>query len=84
LQERWSTAGAVWEAASAVGVNEAGHGGSALGSGPRVKGDRLVAGRRADGFDPLFPFVRVLWFAVSVQEQVPAKRAASPLPLEQP
>src|SRR5690348_13982465 len=84
LRKCWFTDGAVWEAASAVGVDEAGRGGSAGGSGSRVEGDRLVAGRRADGFDPLLPFVRVLWFAVSVQEQMPAKRAASVLPLEQP
>jgi len=45
-------------------------------------GDRLVAGRCADGRDPLFPFVGVLWFSVSVQEQLPAERAASMLPFE--
>jgi hypothetical protein len=49
-------------------MDEAEHGGSVRGPGPRVEGDRLVAGRRADGFDPLFPFVGVLWFAVGVQE----------------
>src|SRR6266496_4758015 len=84
LRKCWFTAGAVWEAASAVGVDEAGHGGSALDPGPRVEGDRLVAGRRADGFDPLLPFVRVLGFSVGVQEQLPAKRAASMLPFEEP
>jgi len=50
-----------------VGVDEAEHGGSTLRPGFRAKGDRLVAGRGADGCDPLFPFVRVLWFAVGVQ-----------------
>ena len=86
LQECWTTAGAVWQAASAVGVDEAEaeHGGSAWGPGPRIDGDLLVAGRLADGFDPLFPFVWVLRFLIGVQEQLPAKRAASTLPLEQP
>ena len=65
-----------------MGVDEAGHGGSALGPGPRVDGNRLVAGRLADGCDPLFPFVGVLWFPVGVQEQLPAERAVPVLPLE--
>ncbi len=82
LRKCWLTAGAVWEAASAVGVDEAGDCGSALGSGSRVAGDRLVAGRRADGCDPLLPFVGVLGFSVGVQEQLPAERAASTLPLK--
>jgi hypothetical protein len=67
-----------------VGVDEAVHGGPALGPGPRVDGDRLVAGRCADGCGPLFPFVGVLWSSVGVQEQLPAERAASTLPLEEP
>ena len=55
-----------------------------MGSGSRVEGDRLVAGRRADGSNPLLPFVRVLGFSVGVQEQLPAERAASILPFEEP
>src|SRR6185312_16310043 len=43
-----------------------------------VPGDRL-----AGGAIPLFPSVRALWFAVGVQEQVPAERAAAVLPAEQ-
>jgi len=84
LQKCWSTAGVVWQAASAVGVDEAEHGGSALVPGSHVEGDRLVAGRRANGFDPLFPFVWVLWFLAGVEQQLAAKRAASTLFLEQP
>jgi len=82
VQECWSTAGAIWEAASAVGVDEAEHSGSAWGSGSRVEGDRLVAGRLADGFNPLFPFVWVLWLLVGVEQQFPAERAAPSLPVE--
>jgi hypothetical protein len=82
VQKCWSTIGAAWEAASAVGVDEAEHGGSALGPGSRVEGDRLVAGRLADGLDPLFPFVWVLWLLVGVEQQFPAERAAPSLPLE--
>ena len=65
-----------------MGVDEAEHGGSALGPGSRVKGDRLVAGRLADGFDPLFPFVWVPWLLAGVEQQFPAERAAPSLPLE--
>jgi len=41
-----------------------------------------VAGRDADGFDPLFPFAGVLWLAIGVEQQVAAKRAASTLSLQ--
>jgi len=82
VQKCWSAIGAVWEAASAVGVDEAEHGGSALGPGSRAEGDRLVTGRLADGFDPLFPFVWVLWLLVGVEQQFPAERAAPSLPVE--
>jgi hypothetical protein len=82
VQKRWSTTDAVWEAASAVGVDEAEHGGSALGPGSRVEGDRLAASRLADGLNPLFPFVWVLWLLVGVEQQFPAERAAPSLPLE--
>ena len=82
MQKCWSTIGAVWEAASAVGVDEAEHGGSVVVPGSRVEGDRLVAGRLADGFNPLFPFVWVLWLLAGVEQQVPAERAAPSLPVE--
>ena len=65
-----------------MGVDEAEHGGSALGPGPRVDGDRLVAGRLADGLNPLFPFVWVLWLLAGVEQQFPAERAVPSLPLE--
>ena len=65
-----------------MGVDEAEHGGSTLRPGPRVEGDRLEAGRRADGRDPLFPFIRVLWLSAGVQEQFPAERATAALPFE--
>ena len=65
-----------------MGVDEAEHGGSALSPGSRVEGDRLVAGRLADGFNPLFPFVWVLWLLAGVEQQFPAERAASLLPVE--
>ena len=67
-----------------MGVGETEHHGSAVCAGSCVEGDRLVAGRRADGCDPLFPFVGMLWFLVGVEEKLPAQRAASPLPLEYP
>src|SRR6266516_6815465 len=67
VQVRWSTARADWEAASAVGVDEAEHGGSAACPGSGVDGDRLVAGCLADGCGPLFPFVGVLWLLIGVQ-----------------
>jgi len=83
LQQRWSTAVTAWRVVAAVGVNESEHDGSAV-AGSGVEGDRVVAGRRADGCDPLFPFVGVLWLLLGVQEKLAAERAASPLPLEQP
>src|SRR5712672_4740951 len=60
LRKCWSTAGAVWEAASAVGVDEAEHCGALVRPGSRIDGDRLAAGRRADGFYPLFPVVGMM------------------------
>jgi hypothetical protein len=65
-----------------VGVGETVDGVSAWFPGCRIEGDRLVAGRDADGFDPLFPFVGVAWLLVGVEQQVPAERAASALLLE--
>jgi hypothetical protein len=50
--------------------------------GCRIEGDRLVAGRDADGLDPLFPFVGMAWLLASVEQQVTAKRAASALFVE--
>jgi len=47
-----------------VGVDETKRGGSVVGAGVRVEDDSLVAGRRADGCDPLLPFVRVLRFLI--------------------
>ena len=67
-----------------MAVDKAEHCGSTLRSGPRVDGDRLEAGRRADGRDPLLPFVGMLWLSISVQEQLPAERATAALPFEQP
>ena len=67
-----------------MGVDETEHYGSAVCAGSCVESDRLVAGRRADGCDPLLPFVGMLWFLVGVEQKLAAKRAASPLPLEQP
>src|SRR6266536_1674630 len=67
----WPAAGAVWEAASAVGVDE-------------TDGDRLVAGRLAGGGDPPFPLVGVLRFLVGVEQQFAAERAAPTLLLEEP
>jgi hypothetical protein len=65
-----------------VGVGETVDGGSAWFPGCRVEGDRLVAGRDADGFDPLLPLVGVLWLLVGVEQQVAAERAAPTLSLE--
>ena len=60
-----------------MAVDKAEHCGSTLRSGPRVEGDRLEAGRRADGRDPLLPFIGMLWLSISVQEQVAAEVAAA-------
>ena len=51
-----------------MGVDETEHYGSAVCAGSCVESDRLVAGRLADGCDPLFPFVRVLWLLGCVQQ----------------
>jgi hypothetical protein len=67
-----------------VGVDETEHRGPAACSGSRVEGDRLVAGRLADGCDPLLPFVGVVWFPVGVEQQFAAERAAPALLVEQP
>ena len=72
-------AGVVWVAALAVGVGETEHGGSGWFPGCRVEADRLMAGRDADGFDPLLPFAGVLWLPAGVQQQVAAERAAPAL-----
>ena len=45
-------------------------------NGLLVGGDRLTADRRPDHGDPLFPFVRGLWFVVGVQERLGAERAS--------
>ena len=82
LQRCWSTAVTAWRVVAAVGVNESEHDGSAVAGGSGVEGDRVVAGRRADGCDPLFPFVGMLWLLLGVQQKLSAERAASPLPLE--
>src|SRR5436190_20398564 len=50
----------------------------------RVDGERFRAYRLAGRGDPLLPFVRVLWFGVGVQQQVPAERAAAALTRDQP
>jgi hypothetical protein len=84
LQQRWSTAVTAWRVVAAVGVNESERDGSAVAGGSGVEGDRVVAGRRADGCDPLFPLVGMLWLLFGVQEKLAAERAASRLPLEQP
>jgi len=65
-----------------VGVGETVGSGPAWFPGCRAECDRLVAGRDADGFDPLFPFAGVLWLAIGVEQQVAAKRAASTLSLQ--
>jgi len=82
LRKRWFTARAAWVAACAVGVGETVEGVPAWFPGSRIEGDRLVAGRDADGLDPLFPFVGVAWLLVSVEQRVAAKRAASALFVE--
>jgi hypothetical protein len=69
-------------AALAVGVGETEYDGSAWFPGCRVEADRLMAGRDADGCDPLLPLAGVLWFPVGVQQQVAAERAAPALFLE--
>jgi len=65
-----------------VGVGETVDGGPAWFPGCRAEDDRLVAGRDADGFDPLFPFIGVAWLLASVEQQIAAKRAAPTLVLE--
>jgi hypothetical protein len=65
-----------------VGVGETVDGGPAWFPGCRIEGDRLVAGRGADGFDPLLPLVGVAWFLAGVEQQVPAERAAATLLME--
>ena len=67
-QKCWSTAEAIWQAVSAVGVDETKYGELVGIPGLRVEGDRLVADRLAGGCDPLFPFVRVLWFLIGVEQ----------------
>jgi len=62
-----------------VSVSETEYRRSAWFPGYRIEADRLVAGRDADGLDPLFPFVGVAWLLVGVEQQVPAERAASTL-----
>ncbi len=84
MQKGWFTAGAVWEAVSAVGVDKTEHGGSAVPPGFRADGDRLVAGRRADSCDPLFPFTRVLRFLIGVEQQITADGAAPMLCTQEP
>jgi hypothetical protein len=65
-----------------VGVGETVGGVPAWFPGCRIESDRLVAGRDADGLDPLFPFVGMAWLLASVEQQVTAKRAASALFVE--
>ena len=69
MQNRWLSAGAVWEAASAVSVDETEHGVFPGCAGSRVDGDRLVADRLAGRCDPQLPFVGVLRLGVGVRSQ---------------
>jgi hypothetical protein len=55
-----------------VGVDEAEHCGALVRPGSRIDGDRLAAGRRADGFYPLFPVVGMMGLLVSVEKELPA------------
>src|SRR5436305_9100908 len=79
MQKCWFTAGAVWEAASAVRVDETDCGGLVRCPGSRVEDDRLVAGRLAGGCNPQLPLVGMLRFPIGVEQQVAAARAAPPL-----
>ena len=84
MQKCWFTTGAVWEAVSAVGVDETDGGGLAWCCGSRVEDGRLVAGRLAGGCNPQLPLVGMLRFPIGVEQQVAAARAAPPLLPEKP
>ncbi|MGH3852658.1 MAG: hypothetical protein ACRDR6_03995 [Pseudonocardiaceae bacterium] len=53
-------------------MNEAWNGGIVRGATGRFRDDRVFADRVADGFEPLFPRVGMLWFQLGVQQQRPA------------
>ncbi len=67
------------EPTPAVGVYQVERGGFVRRGGLPVGGDRLSAGRLADGGEPLFPLVGCLWLTIGVQQQAPAERTAAAL-----
>jgi hypothetical protein len=52
-----------------VGVDKAWDGGIVRSATGRFSGDRVFADRVADGREPLFPCIGMLWFTVGVQQQ---------------